>query len=174
MTYQSGRDVDVRQTFLSNGSLTGTQDTNYRAISDNWPVFAYANNLGTVGSSPVATLYTIVHSQERAIYFNGASGLVGVPSLWTSYWSNDLAAVCSLLMELRLMLLMCLGRILLQWLGYSDWFLRRQVCCRFLSCWWTGLFDYHISLGSSSFRCRSALRNSRQTVLLLEGDQLWW
>ncbi|PQE08816.1 putative glutaminase protein [Rutstroemia sp. NJR-2017a WRK4] len=93
MTFQSGQDVAVRQAFLSNGSLAGTQDTSYRAISDNWPVFAYANNLGNVGSTPVATLYTIVHSQQRAIYFNGASGLVGVPSLWTSYWSNDLAAV---------------------------------------------------------------------------------
>jgi hypothetical protein len=101
MTFQSGQDVAVRQAFLSNGSLAGTQDTSYRAISDNWPVFAYANDLGNVGSTPVATLYTIVHSQQRAIYFNGASGLVGVPSLWTSYWSNDLAAVCSPLKQLR-------------------------------------------------------------------------
>jgi hypothetical protein len=102
MTYQSGQDIAVRQAFLSNGSLANTQDTNYRAISDNWPVFAYANDLGSVGSTSVATLYTIVHSQERAIYFNGASGLVGVPSLWTSYWSNDLAAVCSSSIRYRL------------------------------------------------------------------------
>jgi hypothetical protein len=40
-------------------------------------------------------LYTIVHAQQNAIYFDGANGDVGVPSLWTSYWSSDLAMVWS-------------------------------------------------------------------------------
>jgi hypothetical protein len=112
MTYQSGTDVTVRGIFLNNGVLQSTQDSNYRAISDNWPVFAFgmilfflhkvfdthliifpANALGNVGSSPVSTLYTIVHAQQNAIYFDGANGDAGVPSLWTSYWSSDLAMV---------------------------------------------------------------------------------
>lgn len=97
MTYQNGADVTVRQNFLSNGVLPNTQDTNYRAISNNYPVFAFANALGNVGTTPVNTLYTIVHAQQNAIYFDGASGLVGVPSLWTSYFSSDLAMVSSFL-----------------------------------------------------------------------------
>jgi hypothetical protein len=54
-----------------------------------------ANALGNVGSSPVETLFTIVHAQENAIYFDGANGDVGVPSLWTSYWNSDLDMVKS-------------------------------------------------------------------------------
>lgn len=53
-----------------------------------------ANALGNVGTTPVSTLYTIVHAQQNAIYFNGANGDVSVPSLWTSYWSADLDMVC--------------------------------------------------------------------------------
>ncbi len=93
MTYQSGADLTVRQNFLSNGVLPNTQDSNYRAISDSWPVFAFANSLGNVGTTPVESLYTIVQAQQNAIYFDGANGLVSVPSLWTSYWSTDLAMV---------------------------------------------------------------------------------
>jgi hypothetical protein len=94
MTYQSAQDAIVRQNFLDNGKLPNSQDTNYRAINDNWPVFGFANELGDVGATPVTTLYTIVHAQENAIYFNGANGLEGVPSLWTSYFSTELAMVC--------------------------------------------------------------------------------
>ncbi|PMD18325.1 DUF1793-domain-containing protein [Hyaloscypha hepaticicola] len=90
MTYQSGADVTVRGNFLNMGDLPNTQDTNYRAINDNWPVFGFANALGNVSSSPVETLFTISHAQENAIYFDGANGDVGVPSLWTSYWASDL------------------------------------------------------------------------------------
>jgi hypothetical protein len=52
-----------------------------------------ANALGNVSSSPVETLFTISHAQENAIYFDGANGDVGVPSLWTSYWDSDLDMV---------------------------------------------------------------------------------
>jgi hypothetical protein len=41
MTYQSGADVTVRGNFLNKGDLPNTQDTNYRAINDNWPVFGF-------------------------------------------------------------------------------------------------------------------------------------
>ena len=41
MSYQSGQDIVVRQNFLSNGVLPNTQDSNYRAISNMWPVFAF-------------------------------------------------------------------------------------------------------------------------------------
>lgn len=95
MTYQSGSDSTVRQNFLSNGALPDTQDTNFRGISSSWPVFAFANSLGSVGKTPISTLYTIVHAQKNAIYYNGANGLVGLPSLWTSYWNTDLGMACS-------------------------------------------------------------------------------
>jgi hypothetical protein len=94
MTYQSAQDTIVRQNFLDNGYLPNSQDTNYRAIKKNWPVFGFSNELGDVKSTPATTVYTILHAQENAIYFNGANGLEGVPSLWTSYFSTELAMVC--------------------------------------------------------------------------------
>ncbi|PBP15938.1 hypothetical protein BUE80_DR013284 [Diplocarpon rosae] len=93
LTFQSGSDSTVRQNFLSNGYLPNSQDSNYRAINSNWPVFAFANALGSVGAAPVTTLYTIIHAQQNAIYFNGAAGLTASPALWTSYWNSDLAMV---------------------------------------------------------------------------------
>lgn len=41
MTYQSGADVTVRGNFVGSGSLPNTQDSNYRATDDNYPVFGF-------------------------------------------------------------------------------------------------------------------------------------
>lgn len=97
MTYQSGADATVRGNFITNGVLPNSQDTNYRAINNNWPVFGFANALGNVGTAPVTTLYTMVHAQQNAIYFDGANGLTSVPSLWIAYFNSDLSMVRSLL-----------------------------------------------------------------------------
>lgn len=93
MTYQSGEDTSVRGSFTSNGKLPDTQDTNYRAINDDYPVFGFAIELGTVGTTAVSTLFSLGITQEEAIQFTGASGTVAVPSLWTSYFSSETAAV---------------------------------------------------------------------------------
>jgi hypothetical protein len=93
MTFQSGQDIVVRGNFLNTGALPNTQDTNFRAINNDWPVFAFASALGNVGTAPVSTLYTILHAQENAILFNGASGSVSVPSYWTNFFSADLDMV---------------------------------------------------------------------------------
>lgn len=100
LTYQSGTDIVVREAFASSGVLADTQDSNYRAIDEDYPVFGFANDLGTVGTTPVSTLFTLILAQEDAIYFNGASGNVSVPSLWTSYFSTE-AALVGLLAETK-------------------------------------------------------------------------
>ncbi|KAJ4311479.1 hypothetical protein N0V94_007920 [Neodidymelliopsis sp. IMI 364377] len=46
LTHQSGPDIDVRSMFVCNGALDDSDDTNHRAINDNWPVFGYAIDLG--------------------------------------------------------------------------------------------------------------------------------
>lgn len=93
VSFQSGEDTVVRGQFESNGVLADSQDTNYRAISDDWPVFGFTANLGSVGSRPVSTLFTIGLCQEDAVQFNGTSGYNPVPSLWTSYFDSDLEAL---------------------------------------------------------------------------------
>jgi hypothetical protein len=97
VTYQSGIDNDVRGAFTSNGKLTNSKDTNYRAINSNWPVFGFAIDLGSVGSSSVNTLFSLGLCQNDAIQFDGKNGVVSLPSLWTSYFSDDFAAVGSIL-----------------------------------------------------------------------------
>jgi Domain of unknown function (DUF5127) len=94
LTYQSGQDSTVRGIFASNGSLQNSGDTNYRAINDSWPIFGFAVNLGSVGASAVSTLFSLGLTQEQAVQFSGASGVTPLPSLWTSFFNNDLAAVC--------------------------------------------------------------------------------
>ena len=96
LTYQSGADIDVRGSFTARGYLPDTSDTNYRSIQANYPVFGFAVDLGSVGASSVDTLFTLALAQQQAVQFNGANGTVSLPSLWTSYFANDLDAVCLL------------------------------------------------------------------------------
>ncbi|KAI1875575.1 uncharacterized protein JN550_001861 [Neoarthrinium moseri] len=94
VTYQSGIDVDVRNNFIQNGALANAKDSNFRAVNDNWPVFAFAKGFGSVGSSSVSTLYSLGLTQDNAISFLGeGSGMTTVPSLWKSYFSNGLDAM---------------------------------------------------------------------------------
>ncbi|KAL7814434.1 glutaminase GtaA [Trichoderma gracile] len=91
VTYQIGQDTAVRGQFLSNGTLTGHIDTDYRAVNDRWPVFAFARDLGAVGrSGSASTLFTIGVAQEKAILFQGrGDSPQEVPSLWTSYFDEE-------------------------------------------------------------------------------------
>ncbi|KAK4692612.1 hypothetical protein P7C71_g4630, partial [Lecanoromycetidae sp. Uapishka_2] len=93
LTFESGIDDDVRAAFTTNGVLANTNDTNYRAINDSYPTFAFAVDLGSVDASSVSTLFTLGLAQESAIQFDGASGNVSVPSLWTSYYATELDAL---------------------------------------------------------------------------------
>lgn len=92
LTYQSGADTDVRGAFTKNGKLENSKDSNYRAISDHWPVFGFAHDLGFTKSGEA--LFTIGLAQKDAIQYSGSSdGTIAEPSLWTSYFSDGQAAV---------------------------------------------------------------------------------
>ncbi|KAJ7618784.1 hypothetical protein FB45DRAFT_932463 [Roridomyces roridus] len=81
VTYQTGEDVVVRGTFLNTSALPNTQDVNFRAISDAWPVFGLAKDLGHVTTGSVlfsiglirdpAVVYILPGNvkQERSLYF---------------------------------------------------------------------------------------------------------
>ncbi|MBV9452435.1 MAG: DUF5127 domain-containing protein [Streptosporangiaceae bacterium] len=84
LTYQSGQDIVVRGQFVANGSLTNGNDTNYRAISDNWPVFAFCADLGRVGGSPVTVPLSIGQVRTPAVSYLGQT----LQPLWTSYFSS--------------------------------------------------------------------------------------
>jgi hypothetical protein len=87
LTYQSGYAVDVRNQFATAGSLSGTNDTDYRAIDDDQPVFAFASDLGTVtGHGEQSVRFTIGHVRTPLISY----GPDATPILpwWTTYWSG--------------------------------------------------------------------------------------
>lgn len=93
LTHQSGADADVRSAFTSKGVLSNTNDTDFRAINDRYPVFGFAVDLGSVAAGSVSTLFTLGLTQEEAVQFDGSGGVVSLPSLWTSYYPTDTAAV---------------------------------------------------------------------------------
>ena len=93
LSFQSGSNSTLRPEFAANGTLANTNDTNYRAINDDFPTFAFAKDLGSVSDTPISTLFTVALAQTEAIQFDGAQGIVSVPSLWTDYFSDDLSYV---------------------------------------------------------------------------------
>ncbi|KAF9076791.1 DUF1793-domain-containing protein [Rhodocollybia butyracea] len=82
-TFQTGQDVVVRAQFINNGVLANTKDTNFRPVSDDWPVFGLAHNLGTIGTTasapvifsvghirdPVLEYVVVGGTQDRSLYF---------------------------------------------------------------------------------------------------------
>ncbi|KAF8897656.1 DUF1793-domain-containing protein [Infundibulicybe gibba] len=86
-TFQTGADVTLRAQFVNNGVLLNTQDTNFRAISNNWPVFGLAHNLGNVGTSATApVVFSIGHIRDPAIKYIIAGGATQSRSLY--FWSQ--------------------------------------------------------------------------------------
>jgi hypothetical protein len=90
LSYQSGQDIVVRAQFVSNGHLTNGNDTNYRAINDNWPVFGFCADLGSVTGSAVTTQASIGHVRTPVVSYLGQP----LQPLWTagfSAWPDMLA-----------------------------------------------------------------------------------
>jgi hypothetical protein len=84
LSYQSGQDVVVRGRFVASGGLADSDDTDYRAISDRWPVFAFCRDLGKVGRSPVTVPLAIGQVRTPAVSYLGQD----LKPLWTSYFSG--------------------------------------------------------------------------------------
>ncbi|HEX4253975.1 MAG TPA: DUF5127 domain-containing protein [Streptosporangiaceae bacterium] len=71
LTYQSGQDVVVRAQFVNNGKLADSNDTNFRAIGDNWPVFAFCADLGQLGGSARTVPLSIGLARTPAVSYQG-------------------------------------------------------------------------------------------------------
>ncbi|KAI4720152.1 glutaminase A [Aureobasidium sp. EXF-10727] len=91
LTYSNGGiDTDVRGAFINNGTLNNELNTDYRAISNQYPVFAFALDLGSVGSTLASALFTLTLAQEQAIQFEYEKEKIEqLPPLWTSYFSSE-------------------------------------------------------------------------------------
>ncbi|KAF9057677.1 DUF1793-domain-containing protein [Panaeolus papilionaceus] len=85
-TFQSGADVTVRAQFINNGRLPNTQDTNFRAISNSWPVFGLSRDLGSIKSSTGPVVFSVGHVRDPAIRYIVANGGIQQRSLF--FWSQ--------------------------------------------------------------------------------------
>ncbi|KAK7470513.1 hypothetical protein VKT23_001939 [Stygiomarasmius scandens] len=87
LTYQTGADVNLRALFINSGRLNNTQDSEFRAIQDNWPVFAYAHDLGTVNStSSDPVVYAVGSVRDPAIEYIVENGQLQNRSLY--FWNQ--------------------------------------------------------------------------------------
>jgi hypothetical protein len=94
LTFQSGEDKVVRNTFSSSGQLKNSKDVEWRSIPNRWPVFGFAKSFGMVSSNPESALFSIGLTQRNAIEFLGKGDKSQIlPSLWTQYWQDETLAV---------------------------------------------------------------------------------
>ncbi len=84
LTYQSGQDLVVRAQFVNNGKLTNSNDTNYRAIDNNWPVFGFCADLGQVGRSAATVPLSIGLVRTPAVSYLGQN----LQPLWTTKFAT--------------------------------------------------------------------------------------
>ncbi|KAF5390714.1 hypothetical protein D9757_002684 [Collybiopsis confluens] len=83
LTYQTGEDVVVRSQFINNSKLANSSDTEFRAVSDRWPVFAFAHDLGTVSSSATdPIIMSIGFARDPAVQYIIADGQLQSRSLY--------------------------------------------------------------------------------------------
>jgi hypothetical protein len=85
LTYQSGSSPVVRAQFVDQGKLQNTNDTNYTSINgDGYPVFAFALDLGSVGSSLQTRQFSIGQVRTPLVSFLGTP----LQPLWTQYFAS--------------------------------------------------------------------------------------
>ena len=85
-TFQTGGDTALRAQFINNGKLLGTLDTNFRAINNNWPVFAFAQDLGSVNAESQPVIFSVGHIRDPVISYITANAVLQKRSLY--FWSK--------------------------------------------------------------------------------------
>ncbi|KAJ8076123.1 hypothetical protein PM082_022108 [Marasmius tenuissimus] len=89
VTWQTGGHYGLRGWFLDHGSLNSTQDTAFRNIDDNFPVFAFSHDLGSL-SGAKTFVYAIGLARNPVIKQTSGSGSSDLPPYWsTKYKSVD-------------------------------------------------------------------------------------
>jgi Domain of unknown function (DUF5127)/Domain of unknown function (DUF4965)/Domain of unknown function (DUF1793)/Domain of unknown function (DUF4964) len=86
-TYQSGYAADVRNQFASAHHLTSANDTDFRAVDDDQPVFAFASDLGAVGGDEGRSVSFVIGHVRTPLISYGADATPILP-WWSTYWSH--------------------------------------------------------------------------------------
>ncbi|KAL1730973.1 hypothetical protein EV714DRAFT_283692 [Schizophyllum commune] len=89
LTHMSGPDKTVRTLFVNSSALDNSQDTTFRNISDSFPVFAFAHDLGDVEDATDPIVMSIGLVREPAVQYVVGGNEMQDRSLyfWTEYGS---------------------------------------------------------------------------------------
>ncbi|KAL1761028.1 hypothetical protein FB107DRAFT_269372 [Schizophyllum commune] len=89
LTHMSGPDKTVRTLFVNSSALDNSQDTTFRNISDSFPVFAFAHDLGDVKDATEPIVMSIGLVREPAVQYVVGGNKMQDRSLyfWTEYGS---------------------------------------------------------------------------------------
>ncbi|KAK7045344.1 hypothetical protein VNI00_007593 [Paramarasmius palmivorus] len=85
MTWQTGNKDSLQSWFLTQGSLNLTQDTQFRRIDDQSPVFAFANDLGTISATSQPVLWAIGYARAPVVRYTNSEEL---QPYWTTKYSR--------------------------------------------------------------------------------------
>ncbi|KAK4541413.1 hypothetical protein LTR36_008014 [Oleoguttula mirabilis] len=98
--HEAGTSSVLRQRFSKTGTLQNTVDSDFRAIMDEEPVFAFSKSFNLSSNSSVessikedSVLFTISHLQDPVTQFASARGLTYMRPLWESYFHSDSALI---------------------------------------------------------------------------------
>ncbi|KAF8595372.1 DUF1793-domain-containing protein [Ceratobasidium sp. AG-I] len=99
LTYATGEDSVVRAAFINQGALGNTQDTQFRAISDRWPVFAFARDIGSVTSSTSSpVVFAVGHTRDPLVQYIIAGGALEPRyAYWLSKYATASDAISAFL-----------------------------------------------------------------------------
>ncbi|KLO17752.1 DUF1793-domain-containing protein [Schizopora paradoxa] len=92
LTWRIGADVQDRGIFTNTSQLTNTTDPNFRPVSDSWPVFGIAVDVGSVGSTPSSpVIWGIGVVRNQSVQYLGSDATTKQRSAY--YWANFTTAV---------------------------------------------------------------------------------
>ncbi|KAF8914019.1 DUF1793-domain-containing protein [Gymnopilus junonius] len=99
-TFETGADVAVRAQFINNGKLANSQDTHFRAISNNWPVFAFSRDLGSITSTTSPVVFSVGHIRDPVVQYIIANTQMQPRSLYFwSQFSSPISVISSFLSD---------------------------------------------------------------------------
>ncbi|KAF9257546.1 hypothetical protein L218DRAFT_1080868 [Marasmius fiardii PR-910] len=88
VTWQTGGHYSLRGWFLSQGYLNNTKDTRSRNINDNYPVFAYAHDLGSI-TTRASIVWAIGLVRNYVIQGTIGRNSVPLPGYWITKFQNN-------------------------------------------------------------------------------------
>ena len=94
-TYRTGFADDCRNLFANKGVLDNNQDTNFRVITQDFPVFSFAFDLGSIKATSQPKVFAAGFVRDPAIKYTDLSGTSSQRSLFYNKKYTDIDSLVS-------------------------------------------------------------------------------